>query len=220
MKAEHPWLLNAKKAPNVPLGETLKARLKQFSVMNKFKKSALKVIAEHLSVEEVADIKEAFDTMDTSKRGKINLEELRIGVQKLGHVIPNADLQILMEAADIDGDGTLNYGEFVTISIHLKKMANDEHLHKAFAFFDRNQSGYIEIEELRDALSDEDCSNNEEVVTAIMHDVDTDKDGRINYEEFASMMKAGTDWRKASRQYSRERFNSISLKLMSDGSLQ
>lgn len=34
------------------------------------------------------------------------------------------------------------------------------------------------------------------------------------------MMKAGTDWRKASRQYSRERFKSLSLNLMKDGSLQ
>lgn len=46
------------------------------------------------------------------------------------------------------------------------------------------------------------------------------KDGRISYEEFAAMMKAGTDWRKASRQYSRERFTSLSLGLMKDGSLQ
>ncbi|MBA0756520.1 hypothetical protein Gogos_020172 [Gossypium gossypioides] len=42
--AEHPWLQNAKKAPNVPLGETVKARLKQFSVMNKLKKRALRVL--------------------------------------------------------------------------------------------------------------------------------------------------------------------------------
>ena len=46
------------------------------------------------------------------------------------------------------------------------------------------------------------------------------QDGRISYEEFATMMKAGTDWRKASRQYSRERFNSLSLKLIQDGSFQ
>ncbi|MQI72084.1 EF-hand domain-containing protein, partial [Escherichia coli] len=95
-----------------------------------------------------------------------------------------------------------------------------EHLHKAFQYFDQNKSGYIEIEELRSALSDEDDTNSEEVVNAIMHDVNTDKDGRISYEEFASMMTAGTDWRKASRQYSRERFTSLSLKLMKDGSLQ
>lgn len=46
------------------------------------------------------------------------------------------------------------------------------------------------------------------------------QDGRISYEEFAAMMKAGTDWRKASRQYSRERYNSLGQKLMKDGSLQ
>ncbi|KAK4441454.1 Calcium-dependent protein kinase [Sesamum alatum] len=217
---EHPWLQNAKKAPNVSLGETVKARLKQFSVMNKLKKRALRVVADHLSVEEVAGIKEAFDMMDSGKKGKINLEEFKIGLHKLGHQIPDADIHILMEAADVDGDGTLNYGEFVAVSVHLRKMANDDHLHKAFAFFDRNESGYIEMEELRAALSDDEDANNEEVIVAIMHDVDTDKDGRISYEEFAAMMKAGTDWRKASRQYSRERFNSLSLKLMRDGSLQ
>ena len=42
--ADHPWLQNAKKAPNVSLGETVKARLKQFSVMNKLKKRALRVM--------------------------------------------------------------------------------------------------------------------------------------------------------------------------------
>lgn len=77
--------------------------------------------------------------------------------------------------ADVDGDGSLNYPEFVAVSIHLRKMANDEHLHKAFSFFDKNQSGFIEIEELRSALRDEDDSNSEEVTNAIMHDVDTDK---------------------------------------------
>lgn len=217
---EHPWLQNIKKAPNVSLGETVKARLKQFSVMNKFKKRALTVIAEFLSVEEAAGIKEAFDMIDTDKKGKINLGELRVGLQKLGHHIPDADLQILMDAADVDGDGSLNYGEFVAVSVHLRRMANDEHLHKAFTFFDQNQNGFIEVDELRSALSDEDDGNNEAVISAIMHDVDTDKDGRISYEEFAAMMKAGTDWRKASRQYSRERFNSLSLRLMRDGSLQ
>ncbi|KAG5253849.1 hypothetical protein OIU77_016963 [Salix suchowensis] len=217
---EHPWIQNAKKAPNVPLGETVRARLKQFSVMNKLKKRALRVIAEHLSVEEAAGIKEAFDLMDTGKKGSINLEELRVGLQKLGQLIADADLQILMEAADVDGDGALNYGEFVAISVHIKKMGNDEHLHKAFAFFDRNQSGYIEIEELRESLNDDIDTSSEDVINAIMHDVDTDKDGRISYEEFATMMKAGTDWRKASRQYSRERFNNLSITLRRDGSLQ
>ncbi|KAM0950365.1 putative protein kinase CAMK-CDPK family [Dioscorea sansibarensis] len=216
---DHPWLQNAKKAPNVSLGETVKARLQQFSVMNKFKKRALRVVAEHLSVEEAADIREMFQAMDTNNTGKLTLEELKFGLHKLGHQIADADVRILMDAADVDGNGTLDYGEFVAVSIHLKKIGNDEHLHRAFAYFDQNKSGYIEIKELRDCLADDLGPNHDEVINAIIHDVDTDKDGRISYDEFAAMMKAGTDWRKASRQYSRERFNSLSLKLMKDGSL-
>lgn len=41
--ADHPWLQNANKAPNVNLGENVRARLKQFAVMNKLKKKALRV---------------------------------------------------------------------------------------------------------------------------------------------------------------------------------
>jgi len=55
------------------------------------------VIAEHLSSEEAAGIKEGFDLMDTGNKGKINIDELREGLQKLGHQIPDADVQILME---------------------------------------------------------------------------------------------------------------------------
>jgi len=36
--------------------------------------------------------------MDTTNRGKINIDELRTGLHKLGHQVPDSDLQILMEA--------------------------------------------------------------------------------------------------------------------------
>lgn len=61
----------------------------------------IQVVAEHLSVEEVAGIKDSFNMMDINNRGKINLEELKNGLQKLGQHIPDADLQILMEAVSI-----------------------------------------------------------------------------------------------------------------------
>lgn len=57
----------------------------------------------------------------------------------------------------------------------MRKIGNDEHLHKAFSYFDRNKSGYIEIEELKDSLVDDLGPNHEEVIDAIIRDVDTDK---------------------------------------------
>lgn len=75
----------------------------------------------------------------------------------------------------MDRSGTLDYGEFVAVSIHLRKIENEEHLHKAFSYFDQNRSGYIEMEELRDSLADDIGPSHEEVINAIYRDVDTDK---------------------------------------------
>lgn len=76
---------------------------------------------------------------------------------------------------DVDKDGYIDVNEFVAISVHIRKMGNDEHLKKAFKFFDLDKSGYIEIDELRDALADEFDTTSEEVVEAIIYDVDTNK---------------------------------------------
>ncbi|KAL1812485.1 hypothetical protein ACET3Z_022550 [Daucus carota] len=216
---EHPWIQNAKKASNVPLGDIVRTRLKQFSLMNRFKKKALRVIAEHLTIEEVEVIRDMFALMDTDSDGKVTYEELKAGLRKVGSQLAEPEIKLLMDVADVDGNGVLNYGEFVAVTIHLQRMENDEHFRKAFTFFDKNGNGYIELDELRDALADESGETDDDVLHEIMQDVDTDKDGKISYDEFVAMMKAGTDWRKASRQYSRERFQSLSVNLMKDGSL-
>lgn len=217
---EHSWIQNAKKTSNVPLGDIVRTRLKQFSVMNRFKKKALRVIADHLSVEEVEVIRDMFTLMDTDKDGKVTYEELRAGLRKVGSQLAEPEIKMLMEVADVDGNGVLDYGEFVAVTIHLQRMENDEHFRRAFMFFDKDGSGYIELSELREALADELGETDSKVLNEIMREVDTDKDGCISYDEFVAMMKTGTDWRKASRQYSRERFKSLSLNLMKDGSLQ
>ncbi|KAK3018043.1 hypothetical protein RJ639_004533 [Escallonia herrerae] len=216
---EHSWLQNAKKAPNVPLGDVVKARLKQFSMMNRFKRKALRVIADFLSNEEVEDIKEMFKKIDSDNDGIVSIEELKDGLKKFSSQLAESEVQLLIEAVDTNGKGSLDYGEFAAISLHLKRMANDEHLHRAFSYFDKDCNGFIEPDELQDALMEDGADDCTDVANDIFQEVDTDKDGRISYEEFVAMMKTGTDWRKASRHYSRGRFNSLSVKLMKDGSL-
>ncbi|KAI4338907.1 hypothetical protein MLD38_023914 [Melastoma candidum] len=216
---EHPWLQNAKKAPNVPLGDVVKSRLKQFSMMNRFKRKALRVIADFLSLEEVEEIKDMFKKMDADDDGIVSVEDMKAGLKNFCSQLAESELQMLIEAVDMNGKGTLDYGEFVAVSLHLQRMANDEHLRKAFSYFDKDGNGYIMPEELREALTEDGADDCYDIANDIFQEVDTDKDGRISYEEFVAMMKTGTDWRKASRHYSRGRFNSLSLKLVKDGSI-
>ncbi|KAK2980011.1 hypothetical protein RJ640_020037 [Escallonia rubra] len=188
-------------------------------MMNRFKRKALRVIADFLSNEEVGDIKEMFKKIDSDNDGIVSIEELKDGLQKFSSQLAESEVQLLIEAVDTNGKGSLDYGEFAAISLHLKRMANDEHLHRAFSYFDKDCNGFIEPDELQDALMEDGADDCTDVANDIFQEVDTDKDGRISYEEFVAMMKTGTDWRKASRHYSRGRFNSLSVKLMKDGSL-
>ena len=54
-------------------------------------------------------------------------------------------------------------------------MENDEHFRKAFMFFDKDGSGYIEFGELETELVDESGETDTAVLNEIMREVDTDK---------------------------------------------
>jgi len=43
--------------------------------------------------------------------------------------------------ADADGNGTIDYEEFITATMHMNRMDRDEHLYTAFQYFDKDNSG-------------------------------------------------------------------------------
>lgn len=92
--------------------------------------------------------------------------------------------------ADVDGNGTIDYIEFITATMHLNRMEREDHLFKAFEYFDKDKSGYITKEELESALTKYNMGD-EKTIKEIIAEVDSDNDGRINYEEFVAMMRSG-----------------------------
>lgn len=62
------------------------------------------------------------------------------------------------------------------MSVHLKKIENDEDLSPAFNYFDKDQNGFIEFDELREVLLEDNLGpNNEQIIRDILTDVDLDK---------------------------------------------
>uniref|UniRef100_A0A0E0GTD5 non-specific serine/threonine protein kinase n=1 Tax=Oryza nivara TaxID=4536 RepID=A0A0E0GTD5_ORYNI len=184
----HPWIREDGEAPDKPLDITVISRMKQFRAMNKLKKVALKVVAENLSEEEIVGLKEMFKSLDTDNSGTITLEELRAGLPKLGTKISESELMQLMEAADVDGNGSIDYVEFISATMHMNRLEKEDHIYKAFEYFDKDHSGFITVDELEEALTKYDMGD-EATIKEIIAEVDTDHDGRINYQEFVAMMK-------------------------------
>lgn len=46
--------------------------------------------------------------------------------------------------ADADGNGTIDYDEFITATMHMNRMDREEHMYTAFQYFDKDNSGYVQ----------------------------------------------------------------------------
>ncbi|GJM96856.1 hypothetical protein PR202_ga13727 [Eleusine coracana subsp. coracana] len=187
----HPWVQVGGLAPDKPLDSAVLSRMKQFSAMNKLKKMALRVIAENLSEDEIAGLKEMFKMIDTDNSGHITYEELKVGLKKVGANLQESEIQALMEAADVDNSGTIDYGEFIAATLHLNKVEREDHLFAAFQYFDKDGSGYITPDELQLACEEFGLGGDVQLEEMI-REVDQDNDGRIDYNEFVAMMQKPT----------------------------
>ncbi|GMP47784.1 hypothetical protein CsSME_00015367 [Camellia sinensis var. sinensis] len=185
----HPWIVDDRLAPDKPLDSAVLSRLKQFSAMNKLKKMALHVIAQKLSEEEIGGLKQLFKMIDTDNSGTITFEELKAGLKRVGSELMESEIMSLMNAADINNSGTIDYGEFLAATLHLNKMETEENLLIAFSFFDKDGSGYITIDELQQACRDFGLGDVQ--LDEMIEEIDQDNDGRIDYSEFATMMRKG-----------------------------
>ncbi|KAL1537796.1 Calcium-dependent protein kinase 33 [Salvia divinorum] len=187
---EHPWLKEGGEASDKPIDSAVLTRMKQFRAMNKLKKLALKVIAENLSTEEIHGLKAMFTNMDTDKSGTITYEELKAGLARLGSKLTETEVRQLMDAADVDGNGTIDYIEFITATMHRHRLEREENLYKAFQYFDKDNSGFITRDELETGMQEHGMGD-PATIKEIIAEVDSDNDGRINYEEFCTMMRTG-----------------------------
>ncbi|KAL6911746.1 hypothetical protein ACP4OV_000551 [Aristida adscensionis] len=185
----HPWICDHGVAPDRPLDPAVLSRIKQFSAMNKLKKMALRVIAESLSEEEIAGLKEMFTAMDTDNSGAITYDELKEGLRKYGSTLKDTEIRDLMEAADVDNSGTIDYIEFIAATLHLNKLEREEHLVAAFSYFDKDGSGYITVDELQQACKEHNMPD--AFLDDVIKEADQDNDGRIDYGEFVAMMTKG-----------------------------
>eukprot|EP00435_Cladocopium_sp_Y103_P011156 s4638_g2.t3 len=61
------------------------------------------------------EIKEAFDVFDTDHNGVISAAELYHTMNNLGESVSDADVDQILRSNDVDGDGQLNYNEFVKL---------------------------------------------------------------------------------------------------------
>jgi calcium-dependent protein kinase len=94
-----------------------------------------------------------------------------------------SQVDAILAECDIDGDGFLEYTEFVAATMNRRKMLTRKHLKAAFLHFDIDKNGVISFDEMCTVLG------NTGNVVKIFREADTNKDGCIDFEEFEYIMQ-------------------------------
>ena len=144
--------------------------------------------------EEVLESNKLFNLIDKNSNGKITKLELKNGLNELS-VCDENESQIyvdeIFKLIDGDNNGYIEFEEFVRGCIDKAKFITEEIIKFSFRFFDKDNNGEITFEEIKLTFAksfNKDIQNYEETITNIIKEVDTNKDGKISYQEFKSMM--------------------------------
>ncbi|KAL6494722.1 hypothetical protein OROGR_031522 [Orobanche gracilis] len=140
----------------------------------------------HLS--NIEELKHVFNKFDSNNDGKISPKEYRAIILKIfGKGNLTKEVKKIFEVADLDGDGFIDFHEFVEVQKMGDGVKTDD-LHRAFQAFDKNNDGKITVDEVWKLLTKlgESCSlrDCQEMVRA----VDSNGDGVIDMDEFIALM--------------------------------
>eukprot|EP00826_Nyctotherus_ovalis_P025736 TRINITY_DN1998_c0_g1_i20.p1 TRINITY_DN1998_c0_g1~~TRINITY_DN1998_c0_g1_i20.p1 ORF type:complete len:265 (-),score=86.99 TRINITY_DN1998_c0_g1_i20:167-961(-) len=186
-----PWFAMYDKKKNTNSMQMLECikSLRAFRVTSTMQKAVLSYMASHIiSKEEEKKLREIFTALDQKHNGYLTIEELAKGYLLLfkGDLeAAKAEAKQTMKRLDINGNGTIDYNEFLMANMDRNNIINEGNLKIAFDFFDANHDGNISVAELQRVF----CGiKGEDILVNIMGDSDTNNDGQISYSEFVEMM--------------------------------
>lgn len=145
-------------------------------------------ISVNVSPDEIKELKELFISLDVNGDGSLSLEEIQSGLKGQAN---EAQIMSMLQAADTDGSGDVNYTEFIAATIGSSIVNNEAYLKQAFDMFDKDKSGKIDNDEVVSLLTGAEVSSivPTDAINEAIKEIDVDGDGEIDFEEFIQMMK-------------------------------
>ncbi|GIX65411.1 calcium-dependent protein kinase 4 [Babesia caballi] len=197
---EHHWLTYMTKDNTVDLPslELSINNMKSFYYTQKLSQAALLYIGSKLITREESNhLTAIFSKMDKNGDGQLDRGELIEGFREylwlkgspsdeIDQATIEEQVDQILQGIDFDRNGYIDYSEFLTVAMDRRTLMQKDRLEKAFKLFDADNSGSISSEELGKLFGVADVG--QEDWQRVLHEVDSNNDGVIDFEEFKQML--------------------------------
>ena len=188
----HPWLTELA-APTVDeaLAANALDNLAKFNSDISLKTATFSYIAAQLmSKQEREDLTKVFKAFDVNGDGKLEMDEIKAGyMNHYGKVLSDQEVEEMFLAVDTDKSGYIDYTEFIVAATNNSNMTSEDKLRAAFRMFDKDDSGIIDADEIKQVLCFDGANPlSTESVDEMIRQVDINGDGEIEFDEFVVMM--------------------------------
>lgn len=116
---------------------------------------------------------------------KISLKDLESLLEKLGNTNAACEAKRMIMAADLDGDGFIDFNEFM--EVHKKGIKYGD-IRDAFRMFDQDKDGRISAEELQSMLEKLGEEHTLDECRRMIKRIDKNRDGLVDMDDFKDMM--------------------------------
>jgi len=181
---KHPWIANRGVHSDTPINEDVVKVLKQHANQTRFQRAMRHKMAMLLTTEELHKLRNLFESLDTDGTGTVSMDELSKALKEsaIDDAASKALASLDLTSFDLDGDGEINWREFVGGCVQDHQMYNDENIERLFQTADVNNDGTLSLDEMTKLLGSDDHELKrelaEKLATARLADNDPNNDGK------------------------------------------
>ena len=137
--------------------------------------------------EHLQKLRNIFYKIDLNMDGKLSKEELYKAYKEAGIDITKEQLQKIMRSMDFDGNGYIEYEEFIRVTLPKEQLFTDINLKNAFDMFDKDKNGTISFDEILEVIgTDKELDKN--VIEDLKMEVSYDGNKEIDFKHFKDFM--------------------------------
>lgn len=191
---KHAWIRNRASQSDAPLSDDVAQSLKRYADAHRFEKAIRHQMATSLTSTELHRLRNVFEKLDTEGTGSVSIDMLMKTLKddaadaKTSATLSNIDLKLF----DLDGDGQIDWQEFVAGAMQDHEVYNEDNLEKVFTKVDADGNGTLCQREVSDMLGHDHEFTRELLESIKAARVNGDPELKMTLPEFkALMIKSG-----------------------------